>query len=145
MKLDRKYKRPMTKHESGFKAAESSYHVDTNPISQRATPDPSVSNPCKPWESSSQIWKKKNNNISFMGELYWNNMWQNHWEPTGNVTKSAHSSTQTQKHSGTLPDRQPECQNSHNPVTPAFCFSRKSIKPCVWPTVGKQAVLTKAT
>ncbi len=31
--------RRMTKHDSGFKAAES-YHMDTNPISHKATPDP---------------------------------------------------------------------------------------------------------
>ena len=35
---------------------------------------------------------------------------------------------QTQKHSGTLPGRRNECQNSHNPAAPVFSFSRKSIK-----------------
>lgn len=45
---------------------------------------------------------------------------------------------QTQKTCGMLPGRRPECQNSHNPVAPAFSFSRKSIKTVFSPLWGSR-------
>lgn len=91
LRLDRKHRRQITQHDSGFKAAES-YHMDTNPISCKATPNPNV---CNQWgqHAHHKIHLFRFDRMRFAkGELNWNNTRQIHWEPTESITKSAWAS-----------------------------------------------------